>query len=332
MVWRCPTLQHVLAVPAAAAGSITSLAWLPLTGAPVSEKQPHWLAVGSGSMVQCYAVSGRQAAAVATIALPAGCSSIKSLHGLRSRSTGSAPEGCLLLAVCSSSIGRGSKLASWRCSLGNPASRGIVLQLAASCSIPGLMAGVASVHFASDAGLVVRTTSGTVLLYAATADADGVTLQLLTALDGVAGAGPVAADGDLLHLATSCTNELHIWMVGDPQPGEASCDRDTCHQAARLVLPSAAGHVSALAWLQHTISPCLAVGTSLGNVLLAAASRDTNSWQWVAAMPDASASHAVDHLTASPSGGIVAATGSQLVRLADTVQFQQTGEAVQLSR
>lgn len=330
MVWRCPTLQHVLTMPAAAVGSIAALAWLPL--AAVSEEQPRWLAVGSGSMVQCYAVNGCQAATVATIALPAGCSSIKSLHGLRSTSSDSAPDACVLLAVCSSSIGRGSRLASWCCRMDTPGDRGLMLRLASSCSMPGLTADVASVHLASDAGLLVHSSSGAVMLYAVAADADGATLQLLTALDGVAGSGPVAVDGDLLHLATSSTNGVAVWTALGPQPGGASCDRDGCRQAAHLELPCAEGHVSALTWLTHTISPCLAVGTSAGNVLLAAADRNTNSWQWLAAMPVASTNHAVDHLMATPCGGIVAAMGSQLMRLADTMQIGQNGETVQLNR
>ena len=147
LVWNGPQLQHQAAVTAAAAGSSTALVWLPLEPAGAAaaarggqqqaqqQQQQHWLAVGSGAMLQCYTVSGRQAIAAATTALPAGCSSIVSMHVLTGASScgasgGTGSSSCMLLAVCSSSAGRGSLMCAWRCTIAGGAASSLQLQLA----------------------------------------------------------------------------------------------------------------------------------------------------------------------------------------------------------
>ena len=106
LVWNGPQLQHQAAVTSAAAGSSTALVWLPLENAGAAaaarggqqqaqqqaqqQQQQHWLAVGRGAMLQCYTVSGRQTVTAATTALPAGCSSIVSLHVLTGASSSGA--------------------------------------------------------------------------------------------------------------------------------------------------------------------------------------------------------------------------------------------------
>lgn len=282
-----------------------------------------WLAVGSGSMLQCYAVTNKQAVAVATAALPAGCSSITSLHAL----DGADASRCLLLAICSSSAGRGSMACLWQCSPAPGAGSvcSLMLQLAGTAQVPAST----SVICAATAGgqqVLAGLSDGPVLLLSAVAASTGVELQQAARLDEQGPAAAVAADDHCLHIASASQASVSVWTAAADSNGDDN-DGTAWHYslAASVPLPASAGVATAVAWLRNMPAPCLAVGTSSSSVLLLSTIRDAGSscsWQWVAELPAAIGGHnatGVMFLSAGSSGcsSLMAAAGNQLVRLSD---------------
>ena len=356
LLWDGVHLKHRAAQPAAAVGSTAALAWLPLTGPAAAPStaatiaqdagRQHWLAVSSGSMLQCYLVGGRQPLAVATAAVPAGCSSIKSLHTLTSSSSSSSIDAssCLLVAVCSSSMGRGSMLCAWRCTVGSGQASGeaaaLQLQLAGAAAPPTPAAVTTAVTLGSGQ-LLIGTADGTVQLLAIIPGAEAGSLQLRMAAV-VQDSGPVAAvagDEGCLHLATVSSCGVTVWSVAADGNGEEASSEGSdgaalparhYARAACVQLPAGAGDPTAAVWVGHTVAPCLAVGTSTGSILLLAAVRDQysrTSWQWLARVPATNAgASGIRHLvtTGGSCGTVVAAAGDQLLRLSDAVLLSAT--------
>ncbi len=363
LLWDGPHFKHRAAQPAAAVGSTAALAWLPPIGPTAAHStaaslvegaaRQHWLAAGSGSMLQCYLVGSRQPLAVVTTAVPAGCSSIKSLHTLTSGSGGgsggaSTGSSCLLLAVCSSSMGRGSMLCAWRCTVSSDQTGGdaatLQLQLAGAAA-PPTTAAVTTTSAAPGSGqLLIGMADGTVQLLSALPAAEAGSLQLTVAAE-VQDSGPVvgvAGDEGCLHLATISSCAVSVWSVAADGNGDettrdessSSAAQPACHyaRAACVQLPAGAGEPTAAVWVGHTVAPCLAVGTSTGSILLLAAVRDQysrTSWQWLARVSASSAGTAgIKHLvtTGGSCGTVVAAAGNQLLRLSEAVLLPTTEE------
>lgn len=350
LLWEGPHLKHLAAVPAAAVGSTAALAWLPLAspspaaGVVEDARREQWLAVGSGSMLQIYCVGSRQPVAVATAAVQAGCSTIKSLHAFSS--SGSS---CVLLAVCSSSAGRGCVLCGWRCSASAAASgsstpSSMQLALAGTAAVPAAAA-VSSAATAGSKQLLVGTADGSVLLLSMATDGNGVQPQPVAHVQEDGAVTVVAADEGCLHLASTTGGSVSIWSAcpGDTN-GSSSGSGDaapTCHysRAACVQLPPASGQASAAAWLCHSVAPCLAVATNNGTLLLLSAVRagrsGSSGWQWVARLPPtAAASAGVRHLAAgSGCSTVVAVEGNQLLRMSEAVLVpggEQEGGGTQL--
>lgn len=357
LLWDGMHLKHRAAQPAAAVGSTAALAWLPLTGpagapstaATIAQDagRQHWLAVGSGSMLQCYLVGGRQPLAVATAAVPAGCSSIKSLHTLTSGSSGSssdAASSCLLVAVCSSSMGRGNMLCAWHCTVGSGQAGGEVaalqLQLAGAAA-PPTPAAVTTAATLGSSQLLIGTADGTVQLLAVIpgAEAGGLQLGMAATVHDRGPVASVAGDEGCLHLATVSSCGVTVWSVAADGNGEEASSEGSggaalparhYARAACVQLPAGAGDPTAAVWVGHTVAPCLAVGTSTGSILLLAAVRDQysrTSWQWLARMPATNAgASGIRHLvtTGGSCGTVVAAAGDQLLRLSDAVLLSAT--------
>lgn len=367
LLWDGLHLRHRAAQPAAAVGSTAALAWLPLTGPPAAPStaagiaedagRQHWLAVGSGSMLQCYLVGSRQPLTVATAAVPAGCSSIKSLHTLTSDSSSSTTAGtsCMLLAVCSSSTGRGSMLCAWRCtaSSGQAGGEAAALQLElAGAAAPPTPAAITAASAAPGGGqLLVGAAEGTAQLLSVvpTAEAGGLQLRVAAAVQDSDPVSAVAGDEGCLHLATVSSSGVTVWSVaadGDGDDTSSSVGSSNAAQparhyarAARVQTPAGAGNPTSAVWVGHTVAPCLAVGTSTGCILLLAAVRDQHSrtsWQWLARVPATNAGAAgIRHLvtTGGSCSTVVAAAGDQLLRLSDTVLLpatEQEGGGAQL--
>ncbi|KAL4433701.1 hypothetical protein ABPG75_000142 [Micractinium tetrahymenae] len=366
LLWSGPRLEPLAAVPAAAVGASAALVWLPLAGAgsgagPTADgvgqqqaqqqaqqqqAQQHWLAVGSGSMLQCYAVGSKKAVAVSTAALPAGCSSILSLHVLE----GSSPPSCLMLAVCSSSAGRGSVACVWRCTA-PPGAAGpagpagpagsLQLDLAGTAQVPATAA-VTAAAVAGGQQIVLGMADGAVLLATLAVGSSGVQLQQSARLEEQGPVAAVAADEHCLHIASASRAGISVWAAAaDSSGGDTEPTSTAWHysHAAHVALPAGCGAASAIAWLHHSVAPCLAVATSCNSILLlssvrdAAGSGDTNggcgsSWQWVAALPAAVGGAAAGgmHLAAGIGGSsVVAAAGSQLLRLSEEVLVPPAG-------
>lgn len=340
LVWGGPRLEPLAAVPAAAVGASAALAWLPLQGPGAGagpqasaagqqqgQQAQHWLAVGSGSLLQCYAVGGRKAVAVCTAALPAGCSSIASLHVLEGRT----PASCVLLAVCTSSAGRGSVACTWRCTAlaGSAGPAGsLQLELAGTAGVPSA-APVTAAAVAGGQQLVLGTADGAVLLATLDVGSSGVQLEQAARLAEQGRVAAVAADEHCLHIAAATQAGITVWTsAADSGSGDDADVAWHYSRAAHVALPPGCGAVSAIAWLQHSPSPCLAVAASCSSILLLSSARDpaggggTSSWQWVAALPEAlgGAREGTPHLAAgSGAGSVVAAAGSQLLRLSEEV-------------
>ncbi len=352
LVWGGPHLEPLAAVPAASVGASPALAWLPLEdpGRGVrpssaeearqqqaqqqqvqqqqqAQQQQRWLAVGSGSLLQCYAVAGRKAVAVCTAALPAGCSSILSLHVLEG---GEASTSCLLLALCTSSAGRGSVACAWRCivlpGLAGPAgpAGSLQLDLAGTAQVPGAAAVTAAVAVGSQQ-LVLGMDDGTVVLAALTAGSLGVQLQQSARLVEQARVVAVAADEHCLHIAAAALTGVSVWRAAaDGSSGGADAAWQYS-RAAHVALPPGCGAVGVIAWLHQATAPCLAVASNCSSILLLSSVRaaaGAGSWQWVAALPAAMGGTPAStvHLAAgSGEGSVVAAAGSQLLRLSEEV-------------
>ena len=327
LVWSGAGLQHAAAVPAAAVGGAAALAWLHLAapgtaGTAGEHAGLHWLAVGSGSLLQCYAVESKRAVAVTTAALPAGCSAVKSLHAVAG-AAGTA----MLLAVCSSSAGRGSVLCVWHYAAGSGAASpgGLQLQLAGTAPVPAASA-VTTAAPAGPQQLLVGTADGQVLLLGVAASGGDVQLQQAAGLQEQGPVSAVAADEHCLHLAAAGPAGVSVWSAA--ADGSAADADPSWHygRAASVDLPAGSGAAAALAWLRHSVAPCLVVATSAGSLLLLSTVRDgrdsSSSWRWVAQLPSVVGSNAggVTHLAAGSScSSVVAAAGNQLLRLSEAV-------------
>lgn len=358
LLWDGPHIRHLATVPAAAVGSTTALAWLPLaapspaaSGADGSHRE-QWLAVGSGSMLQLYSVGARQPVAVATAAVPAGCSAIRSLHAFGSSgggggggsAGGSGGSSCILLAVCSSSTGRGNVLCAWHCTAPAASNGGVQLALAGTCAPPGALV-VTAAATAGSGQLMVGAADGTVQLLSVAAAGGAMQVQAAASVQEAGPVAAVAADEGCLHIASTCGSSVSVWTAvpgrGDASGASSSGAPSGQHyaQAASVPLPAAGEQASALAWLCHSVAPCLAVATSSGSLLLLSAVRDapcgTSAWRWVARLPPAAGlTSGIRHLSAgSGCGTVVAAVGDQLLRLSDMVLLpgsEQEGGGVQL--
>ena len=346
LVWNGPQLQHQAAVTSAAAGSSTALVWLPLENAGAAaaarggqqqaqqqaqqQQQQHWLAVGRGAMLQCYTVSGRQTVTAATTALPAGCSSIVSLHVLTGASSSGASgtgSSCLLLAVCSSSASRGSMLSAWQCTISSGSASSLQLQLAGTAAVSAAGAVTAAATVGGEQ-LLVGAADGAVLLLSLGATGSGVQLETAASLQEEGPVAAVAADEGCLHIATAGSSGLSVWTAAAPDSSGSSCtgpaSSRSYSRAASVQLPAGSGNATAAAWLCHSVVPCLAVATSCGCILLLAplrSGRSGSSWQWVAELPATSAgSPGIQHLTAGGGcSSLTAAAGNQLLRLSESV-------------
>ena len=323
LLWHGPHLQRLAAVPSAATCSTAALAWLPLqcTEAGADSAKLHgWLAVGSGSLLQCYAISSKHVAAMATAALPAGCSSIKSLHALK----GQGGTGCRLVAVCSNSAGRGSMLCGWQC-LPMPGGSGLQLHPVSPTRIPAVTSACTAAATAGDEQLLLGTADGAVLMVAvSTGSSAQQTCARLVSLQEQGHVQAVAADDDCLHIATCSGRAVSIWTAA--KTANLAVD-DGAHYSILTCaqLPPAAGQATAVAWLRHSAVPCAAVATSSGSILMLATMRqngeDCSHWHWAAHLPaTAGGVSSVDLLTAgSGCGSVMVAAGSEVLRLADSV-------------
>lgn len=288
-------------------------------------------------MLQCYAVGSNKAVAVCTAALPAGCSSILSLHVVE----GGAPGSCLLLAMCTSSAGRGSVACAWRCAVLRAGPTGpagsIQLDLAGTAQVPA-SAAVTAAAAADGQQMVLGTADGVVLLATLVVDGTGVQLWQSARVEESGPVAAVATDEHCLHIASASQAGVSVWTAAaDCSSGDTDNGRWHYSQAAQVTLPPGCGHVSALAWLHHSASPCLAVAASCNSILLLSPLRDAcgggsasgcgSSWQWVAELPAAAggAPAGTLHLAAG-SGGVVAAAGSQLLRLSEEVLVPSGGD------
>ena len=351
LLWEGPHLRHLAAVPAAAVGSTAALAWLPLgTGVPAAVstareegRQELWLAVGSGSMLQCYSIGVRPPVAVATAALPAGCSAITSLHAFNGGGGGSSSptisNTCLLLAVCSSSTGRGSMACAWRCAVGAAPSSGapssMQLAPAGTVAVP-LPAAVTAAALAGGDQLLVGTADGAVQLLAIVAEGRALQLQPVASVQDEGAVSAIAADEGCLHLATACGSAASVWSAATDSSNTSSADLAACggshyERSACVALPPGAGDATAVAWMSGTVAPCLAVATSSGSILLLSAvrgSRCSINWRWVARLPTgAGTSTAIRQLAAgSGCSSVLAAAGNQVLQLSETVCLPSAGQ------
>jgi len=280
-------------------------------------------------MLQCYAVSSKQTVATVTVAVPAGCSSIKSLHALDGSHASNA-DSCLLLAVCSSSSGRGSTACAWCCEAigdGVSSSSTMQLQLTGTAAIPGSAAVTAAAAAGSTQQLLLGTADGMVLLLSVSTGAAGVQLQQAACLQEEGPVAAVAADEHCLHVASASQAGISVWTAAADSTSEAD---PSWHysRAMHVPLPTGAGAATGIAWLRHTVVPCLAVATSSNSLLLLSTCRDggssssSSSWQWAAHLPAAvggGASGAMHLASGSGCSSVVAAAGNQLLRLSEVV-------------